>query len=93
ASPSRRIRHKPPILYVAYQPVEKVLTLIISAGGRGLPSRGPNDRMTIEPLVFKVDRSLFMLASGHGSASLALQAPCARFVFQQAPMGRQCSEI
>jgi len=65
--------------------VEKVLTLIISAGGRGLPSRGPNDRMTIEPLVLQADRSLFRLASGHGSASLALQAPCARFVFQQAP--------
>ena len=50
-----------------------------------MPSRGPNDRMTIEPRVLQVDRSLFRLASGHGSASLALQVPCARFVFQQAP--------
>ena len=66
------------------EPVEKVLTLIIYAGGRGLPSRGPNDRMTIEILVLQADRSLLRLASGHGSASLALQAPCARFVIQQA---------
>ena len=56
-----------------------------SSGGRSLLSRGPNKRMSIEPLVLQVDRSLFMLASGHGSASLALQAPCARFVFQLAP--------
>ena len=52
-----------------------------------MSSRGPNKRMSIEPLVLQVDRSLFMLASGHGSASLALQAPCARFVFQQALRG------